>query len=90
MEFVDLARKAPAATELRRFAERLGASSLMDRDSRAYRDAGLAYMSMGDAEEFERALADPRLLRLPLVRAGNLLSIGVDEDSWRSWLSLSD
>lgn len=62
----------------------------MDRDSRAYRDAGLAYMSMGEEEAFERALADPRLLTLPLVRAGNRLSIGVDEESWRSWLRPSD
>lgn len=90
MTFVDVARKPPAATELRRFAARFGSSSLMDPDSRAYRDAGLAYMSMDEAEEFERALANSRLLRLPLVRAGNRLSIGVDEETWRSWLSLSD
>ena len=28
--------------------------------------------------------ADPKLLRLPLVRGGKLLSIGHDEDSWKA------
>jgi arsenate reductase-like glutaredoxin family protein len=84
--FVDVARKPPAATELRRFADRFGGAALIDRESRAYRDAGLAYLSMTEAEAFEKVLADPRLLRLPLVRAGTRVSVGLDEESWRSWL----
>ncbi len=43
-------------------------------------------MRLADSEIVERVLADPRLLRLPLVRAGNRLSIGDDEPAWRSWL----
>ena len=39
--------------------------------SRPYRDAGLAYLRLDDAEIVARLLADPRLLRLPLVRHGN-------------------
>ena len=69
---VDLKRKPIAAGELRRFVERLGAAALLDTDGRAYRDAGLGYMRMGDAEIVERLLADPGLLRLPLVRFGTL------------------
>jgi arsenate reductase-like glutaredoxin family protein len=42
---------------------------------------------MTEAEAFEKVLADPRLLRLPLVRAGSRLSVGLDEDSWGSWLA---
>ena len=30
---------------------------------------------------------DPKLLRLPLVRAGNRLSIGRDETSWQAMLT---
>lgn len=85
--FVDLAAKAMAATELRRFSQRLGAATLIDTASRAYRDAGLAYMRVGDDELFERVLVNQLLLRLPLVRAGNLVSVGLDENSWRVWLS---
>jgi arsenate reductase-like glutaredoxin family protein len=80
---VDLARKPMAPTELRRFAERFGSPALMDRESKVYRDAGLAYLSMDNEAAFERVLADQRLLRLPLIRSGNHLAIGVDESAWR-------
>jgi arsenate reductase-like glutaredoxin family protein len=85
--FVDVTRKPPAPTELRRFAQRFGARSLLDDESVAYRDAGLAYLTMDDHQVLERVLRDQRLLRLPLVRAGTRLSVGVDEDAWRSWLA---
>lgn len=83
---VDLARKPIAAGELRRFVERLGAATLADRDGRAWQDAGLGYLTMTDADLADRLLADQRLLRLPLVRAGNRFSAGKDEDRWRAML----
>ena len=76
-----------APAELRRFAHRFGASSLIDAESQVYRDGGLAYMSLDDAEVFDRLLANQRLLRLPLVRRGSQLSVGVDEVAWRGWLT---
>lgn len=75
-----------APTELRRFLERHGAEALLDRESRPYREAGLAYMRLDDAEVVARLLADPGLLRLPLVRAGPNLAVGDDEAAWRAWL----
>jgi arsenate reductase-like glutaredoxin family protein len=83
---VDLRRKPIAPGELRRFADRLGARALLDEDGRAYRDAGLGYLRMGDAEIVERLLADQRLLRLPLVRFGNEVSAGKAEATWKAWL----
>jgi len=41
---------------------------------------------MDDAEIIERIAADPGLLRLPLVRFGNEVTIGVDEATWKAWL----
>ncbi len=86
VSMVDVAVRAPAPTELRRFAQRLGARALLDPESRAFRDQGLGYLSMDDGEVLERLLADPRLLRLPLVRAGERFSAGPDETIWRAWL----
>ena len=83
VSFVDLAQRPIAPTELRRFTSRLGAGSLMDPDSRAYRDLGLGYMSLGDEEIVERLIANQALLRLPLVRAGDRLAVGADEEAWR-------
>jgi arsenate reductase-like glutaredoxin family protein len=83
---VDLKRKPIAPGELRRFLDRLGARALLDEEGRAFRDAGLGYLRMGDVEIAERLLADPRLLRLPLVRFGNEVSAGRAEATWNAWL----
>jgi arsenate reductase-like glutaredoxin family protein len=83
---VDLKRKPIAPGELRRFVQGLGAAALLDTEGRAYRDAGLGYLRMGETEIVERLLADPRLLRLPLVRFGNEVSAGRVESTWKIWL----
>jgi len=85
VHFVDLAVRPPAPGELRRFADRLGASALLDVDGRRYREQGLAYMRFGDAELLERLLADPALLRLPLVRHRNDVTVGTAEPAWTVW-----
>ncbi len=84
---VDLKKRPIAAAELRRFAERLGARTLLDETSKPYRDGGLAHLTMRDAEIAERLVADPRLLRLPLVRHGNEVTAGQAEATWAAWLS---
>jgi arsenate reductase-like glutaredoxin family protein len=83
VSFVDLRKRPIAAGELRRFVERLGARAVADTEGRAWRDAGLAYLSMDDAELADRLLREQRLLRLPLVRAGTALAAGRDEAAWR-------
>jgi arsenate reductase len=85
ISFVDLKKRPPAPGELKRFAQKFGARVLLDEESKAYKKANMGYLSMGDQEVLERVIADPRLLRLPLVRFGNELTIGVDEDTWKEW-----
>lgn len=84
--FVDINQRPPAPAELRRFSQRFGAAALLDRESRAYADSGLAYMRLTDDEVFQRLLNEPGLLRLPLVRAGDNLSLGNAEQDWKEWL----
>ena len=86
VSFVDLGKRPMAPTELRRFTQRLGARALLDETSRAYRDGGLAYLSMTDAEVVDRLLRDQSLLRLPLVRHGNDVTAGKAEATWSAWL----
>ena len=85
VSLVDCKKRPPATGELRRFAQKYGARALLDEDSKAYKQANMGYLRMGDDEVFERVAADPRLLRLPLVRYGNEVTIGVDEETWRGW-----
>ena len=84
ISFVDLARRPIAPTELRRFADRYGSSALVDTEARAYREAGLAWQRVDESEWLARLLAQPALIRLPLVRAGSRLAVGDDEAAWRA------
>jgi arsenate reductase (glutaredoxin) len=82
---VDVTRKPIARAELRRFVDKLGARALLDETSKAYRDGGLGYLRMDDAEIVERLLASWALLRLPLVRFENDVAAGRDEAAWKRW-----
>jgi Arsenate reductase and related proteins, glutaredoxin family len=86
ISFVDLRKRQIAPGELRHFVERFGTAALLDKGSRAYREAGLGYLRMDDAAIVERLLADTSLLRLPLVRHGHAVSVGRDEAAWTAWL----
>jgi arsenate reductase-like glutaredoxin family protein len=86
VHYVDLRKRAMAPGELDRFTRRLGAATLLDPDSRPYRDAGLAYLTLDEAGTVARLRADPRLLRLPLARHGSDVTVGIDEPTWAEWL----
>jgi arsenate reductase (glutaredoxin) len=87
VSFVDIAIRPPAPTELRRFAARVGAPALLDRDGKAYQEQGLGWMVMGPEEILERVLAAPALLRLPLVRLRDTFAVGVDETAWKGMVA---
>ncbi len=86
VHYVDLRKRGIAAGELDRFTQRLGAATLLDQSSRPYRDDGLAYLSLDEAGIVARLRADPRLLRLPLARHGNQVTVGLDEPTWIAWI----
>lgn len=86
VQYVDVTKRGIAPGELRRFTERLGAEALLDPTSRAYREGGLAHLTMDQAGIVARLLADQRLLRLPLARHGNAVTVGLDEPAWSAWL----
>ena len=89
LHLVDLARRPMAAGELRRFVERLGAAALADTEGKPWRDGGLGYLRMDPDELATRLLNDQRLLRLPLVRAGNLFAAGRDEAAWKRMVAIA-
>jgi arsenate reductase-like glutaredoxin family protein len=84
VHLVDIRRKPMAPGELRRFVERLGARALADTEGKAWRDAGLGYLSMTDADLADRLLADQRLLNIPLVRIGNGFTAGRSDSAWKA------
>ena len=87
VHFVDLGQRPMAPGELRRFVERLGPEALTDTTSRAYKDAGLAYLRMDRAELADRIASNQKLLRLPLVRFENQFTAGPAEAAWKAWVT---
>ncbi len=84
--FVDLKERAASAGELKRFAQKFGADALLDRDSKRFRERGLHAAHISEARILPMLEEDPALLRTPLVRSGNLLSVGWDEAEWKDRL----
>jgi arsenate reductase len=87
IHFVDLAQRPMAPGEVKRFIDRFGLLELVDRESTPYEASGLKYMKLSDADLIARIEREPKLLRLPLVRSGNQLSIGKNETVWKEMIS---
>lgn len=85
VHFVDLAERAASLGELRRFAQKFGVRALIDRHGGRYRDMGLGAAVLSDERWLQTLLAEPLLLRMPLVRHGNELTVGLAEAEWRAW-----
>lgn len=87
VHFVDLAERAAAIGELKRFAQKFGVEKLVDRESRRFADLGLRTARYGE-ERWLAILADePLLLQQPLVRMQQKLTIGLAEAAWKEWLA---
>jgi len=84
--FVDLQERAASPGELRRFAQRFGVEALVDREARRFAELGLGAARLSAARWLERLAAEPLLLRMPLVRQQQRLTIGDAEGTWREWV----
>jgi arsenate reductase-like glutaredoxin family protein len=83
--FVDLQERPASPGELTRFAQRFGVASLVDRASRRFADLGLGAAHFSDERWLEKLVNEPLLLRVPLVRNGQQLTVGDAADVWRTW-----
>lgn len=85
--FVDLLERPASPGELRRFAQRFGAGALVDRESRRFVDLGLTHARLSDERWIEKLAAEPLLLRLPLVRCQQRVTVGGAEEEWQAWIA---
>jgi arsenate reductase-like glutaredoxin family protein len=86
VHFVDLTERAASPGELRRFAQKFGVDALVDRTSRRFAELGLAHAERPEVWWLDKLAEEPLLLQMPLVRSGNLLTIGEAEPTWREWV----
>lgn len=85
--FVDLAERAASLGELRQFAQKFGVPALIDERSKRFLDRGLSNARMSDDRWLELLADEPLILKMPLVRQQNRLSIGLAEVEWAGWVS---
>jgi len=87
VHFVDLKEKAASVGELRRFAQKFGIAALIDRESRRFAELGLKSAILGEERWLEKLSLEPLLLRMPLVRHQQQLTIGggAAQETWNAW-----
>jgi arsenate reductase-like glutaredoxin family protein len=85
VHFVDLNERAAAVGELRRFAQKFGVAALIDRDSRRFGELGLRSATLSEERWLEKLSLEPLLLRMPLVRNQQQLTIGPAPETWNAW-----
>jgi arsenate reductase len=83
--FVDLQERPASPGELKRFAQRFGIANLIDRGSRRFAELGLGAARLSDERWLDKLVAEPLLLRMPLVRQGSELTLGEATEAWRDW-----
>jgi len=83
--FVDLHERAASLGELRRFVQKFGLEKLIDRDAKRFEELGLRHARLSDERWLEKLIDEPMLLKMPLVRNGNALTIGLAEQDWKLW-----
>ena len=84
---VDLAQKPMSPGELRNVAARVGGmEALIDRQGKRYVDKGLKYAAPTGPRIEQILIADPLLLRVPIVRAGNRDTVGFAPEVWQTWI----
>jgi len=87
---VDLQQKGMSAGELRSVAARVGGTEAMiDRDGKRYQEKGLEYAAPTGARIEQMLIADPLLLRTPIVRDGGRATVGFAPDVWLVWIGES-
>jgi arsenate reductase len=88
VQLIDLAQKGMSPGELRAVAARVGGiEALIDREGKRYVDKGLKYAAPTGARIEAILLADPLLLRTPIVRSASGATVGFQPDVWNRWLA---
>ncbi|HEY5085968.1 MAG TPA: ArsC/Spx/MgsR family protein [Gemmatimonadaceae bacterium] len=86
VHFVDLNERPASLGELRRFAQKFGVGSLIDKGSARYLDLGMQHARINDNSWLTKLADEPLLLMQPLVRFGEKVTLGLAESEWKKWI----
>jgi len=88
VQVIDLAQKAMSPGELKAVAARVGGmEALIDREGKRYVDKGLKYAAPTGPRIEASLVADPLLLRTPIVRSAAGATVGFQPEVWAEWIA---
>ncbi len=83
--FVDFAVRGPSRGELIRFAQKFGVHVLIDTASKRFAELGWGVARYGDQTWLDKLVEEPFVLKVPLVRYQQHLTVGPAEPIWKTW-----
>ncbi len=84
---IDLGEKGISPGELDSVIQAVGADALIDRAGKRYAERGLEHIIFDIRESL---LADPALIKTPIVRDGKKAVCGYDPKAWAAFISAKD
>ena len=84
VQLVDMSKKGPSKKEVQLFVQRLGNPGVFDTEGKLYQGHLVRFTS--DIETIiEKIMAEPQLLKTPIVRNGQQLTAGYEPKIWDAW-----
>ncbi len=82
-QFRDLNIKGISKGELDNISRVIPIEDLLDKEGKQFKKRNLEFILYNTAEEL---ISDPLLLKTPIVRNGNLATIGHQPEIWNDWI----
>lgn len=82
--FRDLTEKGLAKGELENIKRSFAIEELINKESLHYKKRGMEFMVFDIETEL---LEDPLLIKIPIVRNGNLSTVGYQPEVWKEWIT---
>ncbi len=84
IHLVDLRERGLSKGELENITRKIDTEDLIDTACQEYGKRGLEYMIFDPLEEL---LKHPLLMKTPVVRYGNRVTVGYSPEEWKPWLT---
>ena len=83
-QFIDLKERNLSKGELSKIANKFGIENIIDKEGKEFEKNNLKYMRY-DIQE--KLLENSLLLKTPIVRNGKEITLGLQTEIWKSWLT---
>lgn len=88
-QLIDLGRHKLGQREMATFTAKIPARDLVDREDKKVREHTVCYMD-SDALILKELMENPKLMRSPIVRNGNKVTIGDGLSQWMEWVAAEE